>query len=537
MEFQNSLQLLRSLQIGGHIRHEKTLTSSVTTDWQVHWNEDFIARDLLQNFYDANRDNVAGIRVLVDGSRVTIAAPQGYNLERLFYLGSEKQSSDVGHYGEGFKAAATCLLRDFRVTPVAMSDNQIAVLQISDEPVAGTDLYPLVYDFFTTDVPCNGTELILTACQARLRDALRTGLTHFFYEENPLLGELLWTSPGREFSMYASAWVTQGCVFYRNLRRGVIPHLPVVLVVNREYKQIEKQISNDRDRNFFGEKLMASFYNVFAKSPLRYDTQGLQVLLDRARPCWNQGHPLIAEIARASCSWDQAAQDGLFQGKYFARSFARDAARQMDYQHVERQWQQKGLLPLPAYFASFGLSTAEEHLRDLERKGREQARRRPSPAEANSIEMLRQTLRELRPEIVAVFDAGKTTYTVAKSEALLGELRDHRHYSAREVFLAAEVFEAEFAEAFAVFVHEHAHVFGYDGSRGFTDALTATAGDGCSSPQRFDPYESRWLVLRDRVCEERRHHGVHCESPLEDRIESLSEAELRTMLRTSHTSR
>ena len=310
--------------------------------------------------------------------------------------------------------------------------------RISDEPVAGTDLYPLVYDFFTTDVPCNGTELILTACQARLRDALRTGLTHFFYEENPLLGELLWASLGREFSMYASAWVTQGCVFYRNLRRGVIPHLPVVLVVNREYKQIEKQISNDRDRNFFGEKLMASFYNVFAKSPLRYDTQGLQVLLDRARPCWNQGHPLIAEIARASCSWDQAAQDGLFQGKYFARSFARDAARQMEYQHVERQWQQKGLLPLPAYFASFGLSTAEEHLRDLERKGREQARRRPSPAEANSIEMLRQTLRELRPEIVAVFDAGKTTYTVAKSEAFLGELRDHRHYSAREVFLAAD---------------------------------------------------------------------------------------------------
>ena len=155
MEFQNSLQLLRTMDIGGHIRHEKTLTSSVTTDWQVHWNEDFIARDLLQNFYDANRDNVAGIRVLVDGSRVTIAAPKGYNLERLFYLGSEKQSSDVGHYGEGFKAAATCLL-DFRVTPVAMSDNQIAVLQISDEPVAGTDLYPLVYDFFTTDVPWIG---------------------------------------------------------------------------------------------------------------------------------------------------------------------------------------------------------------------------------------------------------------------------------------------------------------------------------------------------------------------------------------------
>jgi hypothetical protein len=531
MEFQNSLQLLQHLQIGGHIRHEKTLVSSVTTDWQVHWNEDFIARDLLQNFYDANRDNVASIRVLVDGSRVTIAAPTGYNLERLFYLGSEKQPGDVGHYGEGFKAAATCLLRDFRVTPVARSDNQIAVLQISDEPVAGTDLYPLVYDFFTTDVPCNGTELILTACQARLRDALRTGLTHFFYKDNPLLGELLWASPSREFSMYTSAWVTQGCVFYRNLRRGVIPNLPVVLVVNKEYKQIEKQISNDRDRNFFGEKLMTSFYNVFAKSQLRNDVQGLRAFLELARPCWDQGHPLISEIARASRSWDQASQDSLFQGKYFARSFARDAAQQLDYQQIERQWQEEGLRPLPAYFADFGLPTAAQHLQTLQRKVREQSRRPPTLAEANSIQMLRDTLRELKPEILAVFDRGQTTYTVAESETILGELRGGHNYYSREVFLAAQVFEAEFARALAVFVHEHAHIYGFDGSRGFTDALTELLEIVISHRNDLNPYEACWLAFRNKVAEERCHNGVHSQSPLEDRLDSLTEAELRAMLK------
>ena len=71
-----------------------------------------------------------------------------------------------------------------------------------------------------------------------------------------------------------------------------------------------------------------------------------------------------------------------------------------------------------------------------------------------------------------VFDAGRTAYTVAQSENILGELRAHSHYCSREVFLAAKVFEADFAEAFAVFVHEHAHVFGHDGSREFTDSLT-----------------------------------------------------------------
>jgi hypothetical protein len=530
---QRSFQLLQDLCVGGRITHERTLTSSVTTDWKVHWNEEFIARDVLQNFYDANRDKVASIHVIADASRVTITAPTGYNLERLFYLGSEKQSDDVGHYGEGFKAAATCLLRDFHVTPVARSDNQIVVLQIFDEPVAGTNLYPLVYDFFTTDSPCSGTELILTPCQARLRDALRTGLTHFFYEGNPLLGELLWASPGREFLVYASAWATQGYMFYRNLRRGIIPKLPVVLVVNKECKQIEKQISNDRDRNFFGEKLMTSYYSVFAKSPLRYDIQGTRILLERAQPIWNQGHPLIAEIARATnyYSWNQAAVKDLFHEKYFARSFANDPAHQFEYARVEKQWQEEGLIGLPAYFSSFGLPNAVQHLEALERKVRQQARRQPTATEADSIEMLRRTLRDLKPEIMTVFDAGITTYTVAQSETILGELRDHRRYSSREVFLAAEVFEADFAEAFAIFVHEHAHVFGYDGSRGFTDALTGLLETVVSHRKDLDPYESRWMTLRERVIEERRRQAVQSDLSLEDRVDGLSDSELRQALR------
>ena len=86
MEFQQSVQLLQDLQFGGQIRHEKTLISSVTTDWRVRWDEDFIARDLLQNFYDANRDHVESIRISADGQRVTISAPTGCNLERLFTL-------------------------------------------------------------------------------------------------------------------------------------------------------------------------------------------------------------------------------------------------------------------------------------------------------------------------------------------------------------------------------------------------------------------------------------------------------------------
>jgi len=55
-----------------HLEYQKTLTSSVTTAWGVHWNEDNIARDLMQNFYDANRGNLSEVKVKVQGSDVAI---------------------------------------------------------------------------------------------------------------------------------------------------------------------------------------------------------------------------------------------------------------------------------------------------------------------------------------------------------------------------------------------------------------------------------------------------------------------------------
>jgi hypothetical protein len=108
-------------EIRTQLRHERTLTSAVTTAWGVNWDELYIARDLMQNFFDANRNCLDDVLVKRHGSDVAIMAPAPFHLERLFYLGSEKGDDDVGQYGEGFKVAATCLLRDHAVTPIAVS--------------------------------------------------------------------------------------------------------------------------------------------------------------------------------------------------------------------------------------------------------------------------------------------------------------------------------------------------------------------------------------------------------------------------------
>ena len=125
----------------------RTVESAVTTAWGVHWNEMQIARDLLQNFYDANRNDLQAVEVALHDRDVRITGPASFDLDRLFYLGSEKTSDDVGQYGEGFKAAATCLLRDYGVTPIGISGTTLVHVRLASAPVSQTKLRPLCLRF------------------------------------------------------------------------------------------------------------------------------------------------------------------------------------------------------------------------------------------------------------------------------------------------------------------------------------------------------------------------------------------------------
>jgi hypothetical protein len=540
MSWEKSLEILRRAGVGTGLRHLKTAQSSVTTAWGVDWDEELIARDLMQNFYDANRERVAEVRVTVEaGGTVVVAAPAEYNLERFFYLGSEKGPGDVGQYGEGFKVAATCLLRDHRVTPIATSGSQVVCMRIADEPVEGTALFPLVYDFFTSERPVAGTQLILPSCSRRLADAMRGGLTHFYYEGNPLVGERLWSSANGQFAVHRAAG-GQGHVFYCGLRRGQVPDVPVILVIHQQVKMIENRIKNDRDRNAFGEKLMETFYKEFAKKALRWNRPGQRVVIEAARACWARGHGLVSAIAGMGRSWDGSLWDEklsreVFGDSYFARPKAHDTAMQLEYDRLERAWQAEGRQGLPGYFAQFGVPSAARQLAEQKEKARQESMRTksraPTAAEANSIRVLKEILGKLSPAIMGVLGSGRTGYTVAATDAVLGELKRGRSYREREVFLAEQVLVADFSEALAVFLHEHAHIFGYDGSRGFTDALTELLETVVRHRRELNPYERDWEAAKRRVLEERceREQEDGRES-LQERLAAMGEAQLRELV-------
>ena len=107
-----------------------------------------------------------------------ITAPAAFNFERLFYLGSEKGEDDIGHYGEGFKVAATCLLRNHAVTILVASGHSVLHLRIADESVQEIDLFPVEYDFYKSEKEIGGTVLLLGNCAPKVTKAMAQGLSH-----------------------------------------------------------------------------------------------------------------------------------------------------------------------------------------------------------------------------------------------------------------------------------------------------------------------------------------------------------------------
>lgn len=535
--------VLQKWGVTAQLTHTRTLTSSVTTAWGVSWDEVLITRDLMQNFFDANRTCLNEVCVETKGSDVAIKAPTQFNLERLFYFGSEKGDDDVGRSGEGFKVAAACLLRDHAVMPIALSGWDVVCLRIADRAVADTHLYPVEYDFYRSSHDVPGTILLLPGCSAKLARAVADGLSHFFHDGNDLLGRKLWSSPKGEFALYESK-DRCGYVFYRKLRRGEIEGIPIILTIDKRYQVIERKISRDRDRNAFGEEVMRLFYSYFARNGLKWADDGQRVIVEAARSCWAKGHPLLSQIANARRHrrpWPARMIGEVFGDRHYARSGRPSReSEQLEIERLERRWQDEGKVGLPAYFAELGLPTALDEVRRIRYQALEEAkknnRRAPTPAEQDSIRVLSRMLRELAPEMMALFDKGTTNYTVARTEAILGALRSERYHS-RDIFLAERVFTADFSEAMATFLHEHAHICGYDGSRSFTDALTELLDIVVRQRKDLDEHESEWEKARERVRRERQEAGDDGRGDgLQEWLAALDESGLRHVLSSVPTS-
>jgi hypothetical protein len=89
---------------------------------------------------------------------------------------------------------------------------------------------------------------------------------------------------------------------------------------------------------------------------------------------------------------------------------------------------------------------------------------------------------------------------------------------------------ADFAPALAVYLHEHAHIFGYDGSREFSDALTELLETVVRNRDQLDGYEADWGNLVKTVKSERGKRKAEYKADIVETVAEMKVEELRTLL-------
>lgn len=479
----------------------------------------------MAKFFDGTDGNMESIKAKkIVGPQVNskpthdlmISSPATFELKKLFFLGSDKDARKIGGYGEGFKAAALLLLRDHQVTPINISGNQVVVVRFSVQPDAETGFRPLEYDFYEADHNFPGSAMIMPGCGQELATELENGHRHFFYDSHPALGKHLNTNNGT--SLYLSN-DKHGYFFYAGLMRGIIADLPLVLVLHHKVDSIQKSMGQDRDRKPFSTRLMRSGYKRFierCEKPL--------LILKHTSDFWSNGHPVLSELARFYSPLGVDAFSEVDKYCYFAGHktglFTRDYVylpydEQQQVRELEAAWLKEGQVELPNYFRYFGCKSAVSIVKQMkaekEKALRESSCRPLMTQENAALQVLTGAVRSICPTHEQEFFRCDK-YMVCISDVTLGMFRQDK-LKYKTVYLNHNLFDGPFPIAFATLLHELSHVFGDDGSRRFTDALTSLIEALISHRNRLENFEAKWTAISESIQRERSLNANLAASP------------------------
>ena len=506
--------------------HVKSVPSAITTSWSEEiWTEDMISRDTLQNFYDGCTENklpISDIKISTDNDIVRIYAPNEFNLEKLYYIGSTKSESEtpmIGAHGEGGKKVFSDLARMGVFNPILISGDKALIVSVGSE-VPNTDgLRPLIYNYFSIN-KLKGNYFIIKTINKKLKKAYQYGMKNFFYKENKMIGEILHDHNG--ISIFKSN-DSNGVGFYKNLRRIDIVGIPVIIHINKSYAALDKKVKMDRDRKAFDSKLQATFFSILARSGFYYrdmvGNEAIKYILKSSKKIWEKGHLLLSALATNSYGWlkDDKSLKELFGNQYFAESrftYSRDISYSewfntstQNYIRSRTSKEKKKKTILPSYFTNFGVMSALESFirnkKNSDSRIKNKKTKDLTSKEQKSIDFLFAAAKSISPSFAKLFAATDSDdplfnvqFKTITCKDLLGELKDKYDYNHKVIYLHKSLFKESFGKMFSTFLHELSHALGgYDGDRSFSDCLTVLIQKCIDNNSSVKKYGNQWSKL------------------------------------------
>lgn len=230
-------------------------------DYPVQWSKYKVLRDLIQNFYDSigQKKWAQDFDYYQHNNQLVMRTPgEGFDFHWLLHIGASTKRRDPGKYagffGEGFKMASLCALRDYHWKILMKSRDWFLEVTTHEIEIDGESLTSLAYRIWDRQKIASDTELILYPFSEGEMALFYSALYSFYYVENPLFGEKIWeTEEGAIFlrsskkkpSFYpiTSQYDGEGILFAKYQAMG---SFPLSLIFCSHTSHI-----SDRERNSF----------------------------------------------------------------------------------------------------------------------------------------------------------------------------------------------------------------------------------------------------------------------------------------------
>jgi hypothetical protein len=352
-----------------------------------------------------------------------------------------------------------------------------------------------------------GTILEISNCPSKLIEEFKFGLRHFYYDRNPLFGAQLASTYQHDIKILKSG-DKSGYIFYGKLLRKKID-LPIVIICNKAYKTIDLKIGKDRDRQSFNDEVLCSLLKLIFKNFSNYD---LGALLLHLEPWWEKGDKYLAIIAATQGSRYSNGSSNVFSEDYYAKESMPSGPKEKHIANLTteilEEYRKLGYKCCPRYMSYFGMKTpdseAKKKLKEKSEKMNKIYSRDASLLEKQAIDRLSYFIKEISQELYHKFETAR--YTIGESDEIVGELKSKRDYKDQHIFLDKTFFQLRFSDALAILLHEWAHIYGYDGSRSFSDALTSFIAmilNNESALGKLKEYEIKWKFITRKIFKEK----------------------------------
>ncbi|SMG22499.1 hypothetical protein [Fibrobacter sp. UWB13] len=274
-------------------RTSKIIPLNIVFTYPVHWDSFQILRDYIQNFYDSVPVDQWAKRFqyeFSDGTLTMRVEDSSFSYEWLLHIGaSTKTNSEekhAGYFGEGFKIASLCALRDKHWEIKMSSGNWSINVICTDQTIDGQNVKMLAYNLTESETSIPKSELILQGVSIADFNIFKTALRSFYHPENELLGEKIWencdgavyTRSKKQYDNelpYNYSYGRKGIVFCGYQIRGSNPFDLVVCL--HDFEQ------NDRERDSL---LDMEVVTVFKRMSALLPAQASFKIVEKMRRVW-----------------------------------------------------------------------------------------------------------------------------------------------------------------------------------------------------------------------------------------------------------